>query len=141
MTTRSSDKVLFAYGTLINSEILHRVIGSVPASEPARLNGFQARCVKGATYPGLLRYVGGTTNGMLYQGLSESQWKKLDRFEGPEYERIEVEVIVGGNVETAQTYLYKSTLLKNLEPCVWDYKKFMQKGRQRFLQSDRCVKM
>ena len=80
---------LFAYGTLMWPEVLEAVMGRRLASTPATLAGFKRLRVRGASYPVVVPSAGGRVEGVLYRGLSHGELRRLDAFEGGEYDRVE----------------------------------------------------
>lgn len=83
---------LFAYGTLMWPAILEAVMGRRLAGAPAALAGYQRLRVKGASYPVVVRAADSAVEGVLYCGLTAAEFQRLDAFEGPEYDRAEIEV-------------------------------------------------
>ncbi len=56
MTKVSYDgRPLFAYGTLMFPAVIKSVIGRIPDSRPAVINGYQRLKVAGELFPGLIR--------------------------------------------------------------------------------------
>lgn len=114
---------LFFYGTLVHPAILARMIGHSGSNlvvQPAILKGYALHHVKGEDYPGLIPMQDSkqifiqnenqikqgfnhseddqkstilAVRGMLVEGLSETDVKKLDKFEGDEYIRQSVDVL------------------------------------------------
>jgi len=103
----------FAYGSLMWADIMARVCGGAAlASEPAQLPGYRRHPVLGQDYPGLRPAEGGTVVGRLYRGVDAAQWARLDAFEGPEYERVPVQVLLpDGRTETAEVYRFRAELV------------------------------
>jgi len=85
---------LFAYGTLMWPEVLESVIGRPMTGIPATLDGYRRVRIKGAHYPAIFSSCDDDVAGVLYDGLSQADFRKLDRFEGQEYERLTVCVAV-----------------------------------------------
>jgi gamma-glutamylcyclotransferase (GGCT)/AIG2-like uncharacterized protein YtfP len=84
---------LFAYGTLLFPEVVRAVVGRTLAGEPATLGGYLRRGVIGEIFPAIVE--GGEHErvaGVLYTGLDEREWARLDRFEGDLYQRRRVAV-------------------------------------------------
>jgi gamma-glutamylcyclotransferase (GGCT)/AIG2-like uncharacterized protein YtfP len=82
---------LFAYGTLMRCAILADVVGRVLEGKPAVLEGYKRMRVKHELYPVLVAGAASdAVAGLLYEGLESTDWLKLDRFEGEEYQRITV---------------------------------------------------
>ena len=85
---------LFAYGTLLFPPVLRVIAGSVPRSIPATLDGFARRRVAGELFPAIVEAPGERVDGVLYLGLDDRAWRRLDAFEGDLYERRSVVVTV-----------------------------------------------
>lgn len=115
---------LLFYGTLVHPAILARMIGHQGSSlivQPAILEGYALHHVKGEDYPGLIPLIDSqqiisqngeedltlcgksptkmAIRGMLVEGLSEADVRKLDKFEGDEYIRQAVDVLVDESVQ------------------------------------------
>lgn len=115
-------KNLFAYGTLMHSDIMEMVSG-LPLSvlqdrAPASLHGFTRHAFTAELYPAVIPSdhvdgaVGDTAGdtagnpsttglsgkpvveGVVYRGITPESWNRLDLFEGQMYERREVSVTV-----------------------------------------------
>ena len=124
---------LFAYGTLMCSEIMGEVAGTVPSHRPAMIRDYNRRSVRGECYPALVEEEGGRVTGVLYSGIPDSAWHRLDRFEGNMYVRRLVTVeLNGGSTTDAFTYIFRPEFSKILSESTWDYTTFMQRGLQRF---------
>lgn len=82
---------LFAYGTLMWPEVLETVIGRRVGGMPATLHGFRRLRVKEKLYPALVdAHSHNVVEGIFYRDLTEEEFRRLDRFEGEEYDRKEV---------------------------------------------------
>ena len=81
---------LFAYGTLMWPEILEAVAGRRLEGSPAVLEGYSRFRVKGEPYPVVIPSPKGTVEGVLYQELTPEEFRRLDAFEGVEYNRVEI---------------------------------------------------
>lgn len=89
-------KSLFFYGTLVHPKILARVIGNDGAHleiQNGVLDGAKLFHVKEEEYPGLLRCESSAVKGTLVRGLTASDLRCLDAFEGDEYTRLPVSII------------------------------------------------
>lgn len=62
--------------------------------------------VKSRDYPGVVAQKGSKVVGSVAFDLSESDVKKLDVFEGEDYDRVQVEVLVDGKKTPANLYLW-----------------------------------
>jgi len=107
----------FFYGTLMAPAVLKRVTSHDPASttsplttRPALLPGHRRHRVKGADYPAVVPLQDGITpmdkaalvRGTVVQGLTREDMWRLDLFEGDEYARRKVIVIVDMDVEVKE---------------------------------------
>lgn len=110
---------LFAYGTLMWPDILEDVVGRNVDGCPAVLENVRRLRVKNEVYPSLVSCEGGEVSGVLYCGLSEQDIAALDRFEGPEYDRRNVQVEIGGAPMEAETYFTSEKGLDLLEETEW----------------------
>ena len=85
---------LFTYGSLMFSEVWQKVTNLDTVPVPGRLHE-HVRCqVAGEDYPAVLERSGAAVDGALYTGLSPRSMALLDRFEGPDYERVPVTVVL-----------------------------------------------
>ncbi|ESZ94364.1 hypothetical protein SBOR_5228 [Sclerotinia borealis F-4128] len=137
----------FFYGTLMAPEVLHRVIygsSSHPSTSltivPALLPDYCRHRVRFADYPAIISEPGHTVRGTYVSGLTPSNMRSLDWFEGSQYERkvvtvkiltpkdkshvhgssgIMAEAIETGEEKQAHTYVF--TDLNELEKGEWDF--------------------
>ncbi|PSK36702.1 AIG2-like protein [Elsinoe australis] len=100
------DRTLFFYGTLMSPPILHRVIHGpsnptfpTPSSSyvrtcPAILHSHRRHRVRGADYPAIVpeSATDASVRGTFATGLTDADVRRLDIFEGDEYERRKVGV-------------------------------------------------
>jgi len=103
----TANRPLFAYGTLRDPEVLALVLGYSP--DPATVLAVEAldcRTVHypGRSYPALLRMVGEVAPGTLLTALTDADLAALDGFEGTEYSRGPIEIIVNGVPVAADVY-------------------------------------
>lgn len=100
---------------------------------PAILNDHCRYRVKYADYPGVVPEKGCTVRGVYATGLTDANVKKLDYFEGSEYERVKakVEVLhekddkdVVGEVRDTSVYIFLNP--KHLEEGEWSFEDFVQ---------------
>jgi len=106
---------LFAYGTLMWPDVLETLLGRRLKGNPAAIEGFVRLRVKGEHYPAIVPSPTGEVEGVLYGGLSQVEFDRLDRFEGEEYER--TEVFVGAS--TAMVYVLTDEWKHIAEPGPW----------------------
>jgi gamma-glutamylcyclotransferase (GGCT)/AIG2-like uncharacterized protein YtfP len=115
-------------------DIMALVSGLDPTPTPARLFGFSRWCVRGETYPGIRPDPAAVLEGLLYPGLDEQAWARLDAFEGPLYERLAVELLVPGELRMmAETYAIRPEHLDHLSDQAWSYAAFLEHGKQAFI--------
>lgn len=115
----------FFYGTLMHPKILERVTGSNRHRYiPAVLKDHFCSKLKNLDYPGTVRRTGATTAGMLVQGITNDELKRLDLFEGDEYiaQTVEVTAIETGTRYTCLTYIFQDQTV--LEHTTWDFETF-----------------
>ncbi|KAM7221108.1 hypothetical protein V8F06_003493 [Rhypophila decipiens] len=126
------------YTVCYNAKNVPKSISKQHTFNPAILHGYSRHRVADADYPGIIADKAGENNtvfGMLVTGLTKANLKKLDYFEGDQYERREVKVKllekVGnaqgeGNIEgeerTAQVYVFNDE--NALEKREWDFEEF-----------------
>jgi gamma-glutamylcyclotransferase (GGCT)/AIG2-like uncharacterized protein YtfP len=128
---------LFAYGTLMCEDIMHRVAACQPAHAPAALAGYRRCRVSGEEYPGIVSAPGGLVPGLVYFDVPEAAWPRLDVFEGEMYRRTAVSItgvdVCGDELALeAQTYVVRPQFVHRLLPAEWSLAEFLASGRPRF---------
>jgi gamma-glutamylcyclotransferase (GGCT)/AIG2-like uncharacterized protein YtfP len=124
----------FTYGSLMDEDIMSAVAGVRAAPCSATLDGYRRHPVIGAEYPGMVARAGHQVRGVLYLDLPPAAWPRLDRFEGEEYERRIVEVVLAdGTVTRAWTYVFRDELASRLGDGDWDFARFLLEGKTRFV--------
>ncbi|MGW8248215.1 MAG: gamma-glutamylcyclotransferase family protein [Acidiferrobacterales bacterium] len=83
---------LFVYGTLLREDILRKVIGFLPASEPATLNGYRRMRPGGKPWPVIRPALTSQVNGRVLTGLNRRHLLRIDHYEGKGYKRKRVRV-------------------------------------------------
>jgi gamma-glutamylcyclotransferase (GGCT)/AIG2-like uncharacterized protein YtfP len=129
---------LFAYGTLMDPEIMTRVSGVRCRAGKAVLSGYVRRTVRGEVYPAITPRPGETVEGVVYFDLTPEAFDRLDRFEGPMYRRSAVPVAAeaAGSEETAaETYVIAPENLDRLSDEDWRFDEFLKTGKARFQRS------
>lgn len=99
---------LFVYGTLRDPQLLAAVLDRRPRLERvhrARAPGFRAVAYPGRVYPALVRAPGTVADGLLLTDLSPFERDLLDAFEGAEYRRAPIAVLVEEDLFEADAYL------------------------------------
>lgn len=99
---------LFVYGTLRDDDVLAAVLGHAVdggCAKAATAVGYQALCYPGRTYPALVPSSGATAMGQLLSDLTATDLVRLDAFEGDEYLRVRITVLVGATFQLALAYL------------------------------------
>ncbi len=97
----------FFYGTLLDRDVMALVLGRrLPpqAFQPAFLPGHARRCVKGASYPIVVRDPVGEVAGMVVSGLSVRDVARLSAYEGPRYRIAPLRVRVDGRLATVSVF-------------------------------------
>lgn len=99
---------LFAYGTLRDPDLLGAVLGRPlrgSALHAARAPGFRAVPYPGRTYPALVRVPGAAAEGLVLTDLTRFERDLLDAYEGDEYCRQPIAVMIGEELHEADAYL------------------------------------
>jgi gamma-glutamylcyclotransferase (GGCT)/AIG2-like uncharacterized protein YtfP len=102
------DRPLFVYGTLRDPDLLSAVLGRpLRAGETiaAVAPGYRTTHYPNRIYPALIRAPGGSAEGLALLGLSSFELDLLDQFEGQEYRRGIVPVMIGEELHEADAYL------------------------------------
>jgi gamma-glutamylcyclotransferase (GGCT)/AIG2-like uncharacterized protein YtfP len=124
---------LFAYGTLMDPEIMAQVSGSVCRSETATLHQYVRKKVRGEVYPAIIEQQGSSVDGVVYFDVSEAACERLDTFEGSLYVRTETAVICNnGECVKAYAYVIKAGHGHQLSGADWNYEKFLANHKQLF---------
>ena len=124
---------LFAYGTLIDPEIMRRAACELPRRGWGTLRDYERRALKGKSYPGLREQSGSFVRGVVYFDVSRPAWERLDRFEGDRYAKKEVTVLLDdGSTALAWVYLTTPLFLCELSEDGWDYEEFRREGKADF---------
>lgn len=127
---------LFAYGTLQFPEVLERVTGRRFQGVAARLPDHRCLRFVDREYPGVVPAPGVVTEGLLYPDLDAASVAALDRFEGPEYERVALRVERADGAEwprEAWVYRVLPDARVRLSDQGWSRTEFAVEGLARFL--------
>lgn len=99
---------LFVYGTLRDPEIAANVLTRpvrAAACHVATAPGFRTVFFPSRTYPVLVRQPGGRAQGLLLTDITPFERDLLDAFEGDDYRRMPVPVMVEEELFEAEAYL------------------------------------
>jgi hypothetical protein len=123
-----ADLPLFAYGTLMVPAIIEQVIGRVPHSEVAHIEGFQRFRVKDRTFPGILRSGSprDRVEGLLYFDLSPAEWKFLNDYEDDFYTLEKIPARTPLETRDSLAYLVPPEAVHVLSSQAWDLLHFTQ---------------
>jgi gamma-glutamylcyclotransferase (GGCT)/AIG2-like uncharacterized protein YtfP len=134
---------VFTYGSLMFPEVWIRVTGGGSGEgQPARLRDFEARRIRGQSYPALVRKPGAVTDGVLYPSVAPVALARLDTFEGDFYQRLEVRVETGGTEDSVGTEIFAGVYVAAMEehpdilPELWKADEFRERHLSRFLNTD-----
>ena len=101
-------ELLFVYGTLRDPDLLAGVLArplNSAAMMPATAPGFRAVHYPGRIYPALIRAPGAAAEGLVLTDLSPFETDLLDAFEGAEYRRSVVPIMIWEELHQAFAYL------------------------------------
>ncbi|CAN5425918.1 hypothetical protein BH09VER1_BH09VER1_30050 [soil metagenome] len=124
---------LFAYGTLMFPEVISAVVGRAPVGLAAEIAGYRNCAVKDHSFPGLLYAGEGIVTGVLYPGLSLTEWAKLDAFEDDFYRLQKVEVMTEGKPRAALAYIVPPENADVLTQETWDAEAFRRDLLPRYM--------
>lgn len=110
---------LFVYGTLLDPRFTAGLLERAVESEPATLQEFEILRIEGSPLPAIFAADGETVAGRLYRGLTETDYGRLDRYEGVDeglYRREVARVVAGsgGGPEPAYVYVVTEKSLRRL---------------------------
>ena len=111
--------LLFVYGTLRDPELLAGVLGrplSAAAMLPAAAPGFVTLHYPGRIYPALVRRPGAAAAGNVLTDLTPFEHDLLDAFEGQEYGRAVIPVMIDEELHEAAAYLPAVAVPANSPP-------------------------
>lgn len=98
---------IFTYGSLMFPEIWQRVVRGNYRSATATLPGFARYALADDTYPGMVAQAEAAVEGVLYYDVAPPDLAALDAFEGREYRREKVNVVIeSGETVIACTYIF-----------------------------------
>lgn len=124
---------LFVYGTLMDDEIMRHVSGRHFRCEPATLEGYVRKKVRGEVYPAIIPRAGDKVSGLLCYSVGGRALKRLDRFEGAPYERSPVRVVTAqGQIVPAEAYLFTEQNRSLLSDEDWHFEAFRSTAKRYF---------
>ena len=109
----STSGLLFVYGTLRDPDLLAGVLGRPAHGLAASAPGFAAVHYPGRIYPALVRRPGGGAEGLVLTDLTRFEIDLLDAFEGREYRRSVIAVMIGEELHEVLAYLPTATIPAN----------------------------
>jgi gamma-glutamylcyclotransferase (GGCT)/AIG2-like uncharacterized protein YtfP len=124
---------VFVYGSLLFPDIFEAVTRALPRRSDATLDGYARYRLRGESYPAIVPEPGARTAGAVYHDLTLDMLERLDRFEGLEYERARVSVVLAaGPAVSALAYVLEPGELHRIEPVPWDPEHFDREHRASF---------
>ncbi|KFA62145.1 hypothetical protein S40285_01711 [Stachybotrys chlorohalonatus IBT 40285] len=149
----SGEHTAFFYGTLMAPEVFfsvcyndpkpHEAIRNLHTFTPAVLEDYCRHRVQFADYPGIIPEKGHSVRGIYATGLTDANMQKLDYFEGSEYERRQVTVVlkklegekeIDGESKKTSVYVFISP--EHLEKGEWDFETFRKEKMQMWTRGD-----
>lgn len=124
---------LFAYGTLQFPQIIAALLGRELAGVPALLREHSRFRVADRVYPAVVAAPGGEVPGVLYSGLEPADLERLDAYEGPLYERVDVTLQTSELTVAATTYLLRAEHRHRLSAEAWDLGEFQREHLASYL--------
>lgn len=98
---------IFTYGSLMFPEIWQRVVRGNYLSATAMLSDHARYALADDTYPGMVAQADAAVQGVLYYDVTPQDVAALDLFEGSEYRRQNVDVVIeSGETLIACTYIF-----------------------------------
>ena len=131
--------LLFAYGTLRDPDLLAGVLNRPLHADrmlPATAPGFAAVHYPRRIYPALVRAPGGAAEGLVLTDLSPFEKDLLDVFEGPEYRRDIIPVLI--TEELHEAYAYLPTVAIPADATPWTLSSWQMNHKRRVLVSERA---
>ncbi|RBA24485.1 gamma-glutamylcyclotransferase family protein [Herminiimonas fonticola] len=114
---------IFTYGSLMFAEIWQHVVRGDYRSAPATASGYARYALADDTYPGMIASPQAAVEGVLYFDVDAQDVAALDAFEGSEYRREPIAVVVNsGEIAIACTYIF--TVEQRLSGLPWEPQSF-----------------
>jgi hypothetical protein len=131
--------LLFVYGTLRDPDLRAGVLGrliSASAALAAHAPGFRAVHYPNRIYPALVRAPGASAEGLVLLDLTPFERDLLDAFEGAEYRRGLIPVMIGEELHEAFAYLPAVAIPPDSPP--WHLADWQAAHKSRVLMSERA---
>jgi len=134
---------VFSYGTLQSPRVLQTILGRIPRSVAAVLNGYRVHGVRDESYPAVAKSAPENAPheavpGVLLLELTAADHALLDAYEGPQYQKLveEVQILPLGMRLRAFVYVWKSSTdnLVALPNQHWDLDAWTRTHEQSFCQ-------
>ncbi|MFJ7567852.1 gamma-glutamylcyclotransferase family protein [Herminiimonas sp. NPDC097707] len=98
---------IFTYGSLMFPEIWQRIVRGDYRSTPATAHGYVRYVLTDDTYPGMIVCPKAAVEGVLYLDVTAQDVAALDAFEGSEYRRALIDVVIKSEENVvACTYIF-----------------------------------
>lgn len=131
---RSADQTapLFVYGSLQFPDVLRALLGRVPSTAAARVNGWCVRALPDVVYPGLVAAEGEWADGLVIDGLTPAEWRIIDAFENDVYD-LRLLRLAGGH--DAWAYICREA--SHVSDNTWDRRHFTESHLAEYVQN--CI--
>lgn len=132
--------LLFVYGTLRDPDLLAAVLArplNGAAIFPAIAPGHRVVTYPSRTYPALVRAPGATAEGLVLADLTPFELDLLDAYEGAEYRRGRIPVILDEELHETFAYLPASAIPADAPP--WTLAAWQESYKPRALVSERAA--
>jgi len=131
--------LLFVYGTLRDPDLLAGVLNrplNAAAMLPAAAPGRAAVHYPGRIYPALIQAPGAAAPGLVLADLTPFERDLLDAFEGPEYRRSLIPVMIDAELHEAFAYLPAIAVPADAAP--WSLEAWQSQHKPRVLGAERA---
>ncbi len=132
--------LLFVYGTLRDPDMLSAVLArplNADSMPSAAAPGFVAVHYPGRSYPALVRRPGAAAPGLVLTDLTPFELDLLDAFEGEEYRRSVIPVMVGEELHEAFAYLPAREIAAHAP--VWSFVAWQKTHKSGALEAERAI--
>lgn len=129
--------MLFVYGTLRDPELLAAVLGRPATGLNAAAPGFAVVRYPGRVYPALVRRPGGVAVGAVLTDLSAFEMDLLDAFEGGEYRREFLAVVI--HEELHEAFAYLPVIAIPADAPAWTLREWQDEHKARVLAGERAT--